>query len=171
MKGHAIISHGLQSSPDAAKARALAQVAQARGWSVELPDYRDIDALGELGDIGARIERLDAIAAKAEAPLVLAGSSMGAFVSARVSLKRPVRGLFLMAPPTELRGFPLALESAAVPMRVVHGWHDELIPAGEVVRWAQARSAPLLLVDDRHRLEAHVDSCAREFDLLLQAVE
>jgi fermentation-respiration switch protein FrsA (DUF1100 family) len=54
---------------------------------------------------------------------------------------------------------------------VVHGWHDELIPAGEVVRWAQTRSAPLLLVDDGHRLEAHVDSCAREFDLLLQGLE
>jgi pimeloyl-ACP methyl ester carboxylesterase len=171
MKGHAIISHGLQSSPEAAKARALAQVAAARGWSFETPDYRDLDAIGELGDVGGRIERLDAIAAKSSAPLVLAGSSMGAFVSARVSLKRPVRGLFLMAPPTQLRGFPLKLESAQVPTRVVHGWHDELIPAGEVVRWAQARSAPLLLVDDGHRLEAHVESCAREFDLLLQGLE
>jgi alpha/beta superfamily hydrolase len=171
MKGHAIISHGLQSSPEAAKARALAQVAQARGWSYELPDYRDIDAKGELGDVDARIERLDAIAAKSSVPLVLAGSSMGAYISARVSLNRPVLGLFLMAPPTELRGFPLKLETAAVPMRVVHGWHDELIPADAVVRWAQARSAPLLLVDDSHRLEAHVESCAREFDLLLQGLE
>ena len=132
MRGHAIISHGLQSSPEASKATALAQAAQALGWTTEIPDYRDLDAIGQLGDIAARIERLDARAAAAGAPLVLAGSSMGAFVSARVSLRRPVLGLFLMAPPTQLQGFPLRLEAARVPTRIVHGWHDELIPAGEV---------------------------------------
>ncbi len=170
MTGHAIISHGLQSSPQATKATALAQVARARGWSVELPDYRDLDAIGELGDVAARIARLDALAARAGAPLVLAGSSMGAFVSARVSLHHPVLGLFLMAPPTRLQGFPLALDAAAVPTKIVHGWHDELIPASDVVRWAQARSDSLLLVDDSHRLEAHVDLCAQEFGRFLQAL-
>jgi alpha/beta superfamily hydrolase len=170
MRGHAIISHGLQSSPEASKATALAQAAQALGWTTEIPDYRDLDAIGQLGDIAARIERLDARAAAAGAPLVLAGSSMGAFVSARVSLRRPVLGLFLMAPPTQLQGFPLRLEAARVPTRIVHGWHDELIPAGEVVRWAQARSDALLLVDDSHRLAAHVEFCAQEFGRLLQAL-
>jgi len=170
MKGHAIISHGLQSSPDATKAVALAQAAAALGWSTEVPDYRDLDAIGQLGDISARIARLDARAEAAGAPLVLAGSSMGAFVSARVSLQRPVLGLFLMAPPTQLQDFPLRLEAADVPTRVVHGWHDELIPAGEVVRWAQARGDALLLVNDSHRLAAHVDFCAQEFGRFLQAL-
>lgn len=166
----AIISHGLQSSPAASKATALAQVARELGWSTELPDYRDLDAIGELGDVGARIARLDALAAKAGVPLVLAGSSMGAFVSARVSLRHPVLGLFLMAPPTRLQGFPLALEAADVPIRIVHGWDDELIPATEVFAWAQVRKAQLLLVDDSHRLESHVESCALEFARFLQAL-
>ena len=173
MKGHAIISHGLQSSPEATKATALAEVARALGWSVELPDYRDCDeraGFGELGDVAARVARLDALAARAPRPLVLAGSSMGAFVSARVSLAHPVLGLFLMAPPTQLRGFPHVLEAAKVPTRIVHGWHDELIPAGDVVRWAAARSDALLLVDDSHRLAAHVEACAQEFAKLLQAL-
>ena len=170
MKKHAIISHGLHSSPEATKATALAQVAHELGWTTELPDYRDLDAIGELGDVAARIARLDALAARVEGPLLLAGSSMGAFVSARVSLQRRVLGLFLMAPPTSLQGFPLALEAAAVPTRIVHGWHDELIPAGAVVRWAQARGDRLLLVDDSHRLAAHVDLCAQEFGRFLQAL-
>ena len=173
MKGHAIISHGLQSSPEASKATALAAVARGLGWSVELPDYREDDqraGFGQLGDVASRIERLDAIAARAPKPLVLAGSSMGAFVSARVSLAHPVLGLFLMAPPPWLQGFPHRLEAARVPTRIVHGWHDELIPANEVVRWAQARGDALLLVDDSHRLEAHVEACAQEFSRFLQAL-
>jgi pimeloyl-ACP methyl ester carboxylesterase len=168
VSGHAIISHGLQSSPAATKARALAQVAQGLGWTTELPDYQDLDAIGELGDVTARIARLGELATRVEGPLVLAGSSMGAFVSARISLQRPVLGLFLMAPPTRLRGFPLALEAAAVPTRIVHGWDDELIPVAEVFGWAQARKAQLLLVEDSHRLEAHVELCAHEFGRFLQ---
>ena len=140
------------------------------GWSTELPDYRDLDALGELGDVGARIARLDELAGRAGVPLVLAGSSKSAFVSGRVSLRHPVLGLFLMAPPTRLRGFPLALEAAVVPTRIVHGWHDELIPAVEVVDWARRRGDRLMLVDDSHRLAAHVDFCAQEFGRFLQAL-
>lgn len=171
MKGHVIISHGLQSNRDATKATALAQVADALGWSHERPDYCDLDAIGELGDVKARIERLgERAAAYAGAALVLAGSSMGAFVSARVSLRVPLRGLFLMAPPIHLRGFDISLEAARVPTRIVHGWHDELIPALEVVRWAQARSDHVVMVDDNHRLAAHVGLCADEFGRFLQGL-
>ena len=135
MNGHVIISHGLQSSPDATKATALAARARALGWSVEIPDYRDLDATSQLGDVVARIARLQALA-QARSPLVLAGSSMGAFISARVSLEVPVSGLFLMAPPTQLEGYEIRLDAAKTPTRRVHGWHDELSPALEVVRGA-----------------------------------
>lgn len=169
MKGHVIISHGLQSSPEATKAAAIAKVAQSLGWTTEIPDYRDLDATGELGDVISRIERLRAIAVT-RTPLVLAGSSMGAFVSARVSLAVAVQGLFLMAPPTQLKGYDIMLEAAPVPTCIVHGWHDELIPAGEVVRWAQARSDHLVLVNDSHRLANHVEYCAREFGCFVQGL-
>ena len=170
MKGHVIISHGLQSSPAATKALALSAKAEALGWTHERPDFRDIDAVSELGDVLARILRLQALADAARRPLVLAGSSMGAFISARVSLQRPLLGLFLMAPPTQLDGYDIALEAAPVPTRIVHGWHDELIPANQVVRWAQARSDHLVLVDDSHRLASHVDFCADEFGQFLQGL-
>ena len=169
MSGHVIISHGLNSGPDATKAMALAQACDLLGWRCEIPDYRDLDAvMPPLGDVRARIARLQARVDGAEGPVVLAGSSMGAFISCRVALVRPVQGLFLMAPPIVLDGFDdMPLEAPAVPLSIVHGWHDELIPAAHVIAWADRRSARLSLVNDSHRLAEHVDYCAQQFALLL----
>ena len=124
--------------------------------------------IGELGDVPARINRLRQLAQAARGPLVLAGSSMGAFISARVSLEVPVLGLFLMAPPARLKEHDISLEAAPVPTCIIHGWHDELIPASAVVQWAQVRSDHLVLVNDSHRLASHVDLCAAEFGRFLQ---
>lgn len=170
MKGHVIISHGLQSGPNATKASALAKVAEQLGWTHERPDYRDLDALGELGDVPARIARLRESALRVNGPLLLAGSSMGAFISARVSLDVPIIGLFLMAPPTHLDGYTFKLEAARVPTHILHGWDDELIPADNVVQWARLRRDHLVLVNDSHRLAAHVDLCAQEFAYFLQSL-
>ena len=178
MRGIAIISHGLQSSPASAKAVALAAAGEVLGWRCLCPDYQDVDAdqaHAPYGDVAARIARLEALvreqqAASPDLPMVLAGSSMGAFVSARASLALPVRGLFLMAPPTSMRGVAVPLDAAAVPTWILHGWHDELIPADEVVRWARARGDRLLLVDDAHRLANHVAASADEFGRFLRCI-
>lgn len=174
MNGHCILSHGFESGPDATKVTALAQVAERLGWTHERPDYTDLDAkreIGELGDVPARLERLLRLARAAaeRGPLVLAGSSLGSYISARVSLQVPVRALFLLAPPLAMGPLP-ALDAAGVPTSILHGWGDELIPASEVVAWAQARRARLLLVDDTHRLSAHVETSARQFAHLLESL-
>ena len=174
MKGHCILSHGFESGPDATKVTALAEAAERLGWSHERPDYTDLDArreAGELGDVPARLQRLLQLAqaAAARGPLVLAGSSLGAWISAQVSLQVPLRGLFLMAPPI-WPGEKHAMQAAQVPISILHGWHDELIPAQQVVDWAQARNARLLLVDDSHRLSDHVDASADAFAAFLQAL-
>ncbi len=171
MKGHCILSHGFESGPDATKVTALAEAAEALGWSHERPDYTDLDAqreVSELGDVPARLQRLLALAQDAarRGPLVLAGSSLGAWISGRVSLQVPVAGLFLMAPPVRM-GRADPLDAAAVPTSIVHGWRDELIPADEVVMWAQARRDRLLLLDDSHRLADHVESSKLAFAELL----
>ncbi|MFI8717887.1 hypothetical protein ACIGHF_08390 [Stenotrophomonas sp. NPDC077464] len=170
-RGHCILSHGFESGPDATKVTALAEVAERLGWTHERPDYTDLDALREVssvGDVRARLQRLveRASAAAANGPVVLAGSSLGAYISAIASLQVPTRGLFLMVPPTRMGPMP-ALDAARVPTSVVHAWHDELIPAADVIAWAQARSARLLLVDDGHRLNNHVDASAHAFEALL----
>ena len=168
MSGHVIISHGLNSGPDATKATALAQACDLLGWSCERPDYRDLDAvMPPLGDVPSRIARLQELAAAINGPVVLAGSSMGAFISAQVSLRMSVRGLFLMAPPISLEGYEMRLQTAAVPLSIVHGWHDELIPADDVSQWAKHHQAGSCLVNDGHRLGAHVDFCAQQFALFL----
>jgi predicted alpha/beta-hydrolase family hydrolase len=171
MRGHCILSHGFESGPDATKVTALAAAAERLGWSHERPDYTDLDArseASELGDVTARLERLLQLARAAadRGPLVLAGSSLGAWISARASMQLPVAGLFLMAPPVKMGGAP-PLDAAMVPTSIIHGWNDELIPAGEVVEWARPRGARLLLVDDGHRLSEHVEASADAFAALL----
>lgn len=171
-RGHCILSHGFESGSEATKVTALAEVAERLGWSHERPDYTDLDALRQvspLGDVPARLRRLVDLAAAAarRGPVVLAGSSLGAYTSALTSLQVPVAGLFLMVPPISMGPMP-ALDAAAVPTSVVHAWHDELIAADGVIAWARARSAQLLMVDDGHRLEHHVAASALAFEQLLR---
>ncbi|GAB6195681.1 alpha/beta hydrolase [Lysobacter xanthus] len=171
MRGHCILSHGFESGPDAAKVTALAEVSEALGFSHERPDYTDLDArrdVGPTGDVAARLARLqDRIReGAARGPVVLAGSSLGAWISGRASLEADIAALFLMAPPVRLdTAYPLV--AAKVPTSIVHGWNDELIPVDDVVHWARERRADLLLVDDSHRLAAHADASARAFAALL----
>ena len=174
IKGHCILSHGFESGPDATKVTALADVAQRLGWSHERPDYTDLDArrdVSELGDVSARLQRLLELTrtAAARGPVVLAGSSLGAYISGLVSLQVPTKGLFLMAPPVRMGAAP-ALDAARVPTSIIHGWSDELIPASEVVDWAQSRGSRLLLVDDDHRLSVNVEASAEAFATLLAAL-
>ena len=174
-RGHCILSHGFESGPDATKVTALAEAAERLGWTTERPDYTDLDARTEVsrvGDVPARLQRLVGLAADAASrggPVVLGGSSLGAYVSAIASLQVPTRALFLMVPPLGMGPMP-ALDAAPVPLSVVHAWHDELIPAAGVIEWARARSARLLLLDDNHRLAAHVDATARAFAELLESL-
>lgn len=174
MKGHCILSHGFESGPDATKVTALAEAAEILGWTHERPDYTDLDAQREvspLGNVPARLERLLGLArtAAAQGPVLLAGSSLGAYISAQASLQVDVRGLFLMAPPVRL-GTAAPLQAASVPTSILHGWHDELIAADEVIMWAQARRDRLLLVDDGHRLAQHVETAKLAFAALLASV-
>ena len=174
MKGHCILSHGFESGPDATKVTALAEAAEHLGWTHERPDYTDLDArrdVSELGDVPARLQRLLQLAqaAAARGPLVLAGSSLGAWISAQASLQVPLHGLFLMAPPI-WPGERHSMQAASVPTSILHGWHDELIPAPQVVDWAATRNARLLLVDDSHRLSEHVQTSADAFAQLLASL-
>lgn len=162
MKGTVILSHGLESGPQATKVSALAAVCDALGWASARPDYRDLDATRDPRAIDARIAR-----ALAHAPaggrVVFAGSSMGAFVSGFASIARETAGLFLLALPTSIPGYPHAFVAADVPTALAHGWNDEVCPVDAAIGFARQRGATLHLVDDDHRLGAHVDWCAEVF--------
>lgn len=174
MRGHCILSHGFESGPDATKVTALADVAERFGWTHERPDYTDLDAKREISPVGDVVGRLDrlrtlATAAAARGPLLLAGSSLGAYISASIALDIPTKALFLMAPPLTMGPLP-GLDTPQVPVSIIHGWDDELIPAMAVAQWAQTRRARLLLVDDGHRLSSHVQTSADAFAALLSEV-
>jgi pimeloyl-ACP methyl ester carboxylesterase len=163
MRGLVILSHGLDSGPEATKVSALADAARELGWGEVRPDYRDLDASRDPAQIEHRIERLLRHVPRDETRVVLAGSSMGAFISGFASLRVRVRGLFLMAPPLQITGYPFHLDIASVPTEIVHAWQDELIDADEVVIYARAVGATLHLVEDGHRLSAHVEPIADWF--------
>ncbi|MBS0381621.1 MAG: alpha/beta hydrolase [Proteobacteria bacterium] len=170
MPGHVILSHGSNSSPEATKVSALARVAESLGWSTFRPDYREADALGYAGAVPPRIGRLVAAMQGAPRPLVLAGSSMGAFVSGLASLEAPCDGLFLMALPVGMPGGPASFAAArGLPGMLVHGWRDELCPVDAALAFARGYGMPALLLDDDHRLAASLPVLEREFAAFLQA--
>ncbi|MGA9332975.1 MAG: alpha/beta family hydrolase [Rudaea sp.] len=168
MKPLIILSHGLDSGPDATKVSALAAVAKPLGFESVRPDYRDLDAARNVRRIDERIARLIG-QVPANAPVILAGSSMGAFISALASLQVNCVGLFLIALPVTISGYERRLDARPVPTTLVHGWGDELCPVDEVISFARARGDAITLVRDDHRLSAHVDFVAQQFAQFLGA--
>lgn len=162
MKPLLILSHGLNSSPDATKVSALARVADALGFASVRPDYQDLDASGDVQRIDDRIARL-LEQVPADRPVILAGSSMGAFISGFASLHAKCVGLFLIALPVSIPGYARAFDAARVPTALVHGWDDELCPADAALAFARTRGAEISMVRDDHRLSAHVDFVAARF--------
>ena len=170
MKGTIVLSHGLESGPDATKVSALAKVAEACGWNSVRPDYRDLDATRSLEAIGARSARALA-SAPASGRVIFAGSSMGAFISGLASTQRASDALFLLALPVGIEGYPVAFTAAKVPTTLVHGWHDEVCPVNATIEFARARGDSLHLVNDDHRLGAHVAYCAELFRQFLNSLD
>ncbi|TVP52326.1 MAG: alpha/beta fold hydrolase [Halomonadaceae bacterium] len=142
-----IFSHGLESGPWGNKIQTLADTATRAGFAVDSIDYSD------LRDPVARTRRL--VELKPEgAPLILAGSSMGAYVAAEASHSLSVDGLFLLAPAFDIPGFPsVRLPLAPSQVTMVHGWQDDVVAVKPVISAAQQCRAELHLVDDGHRLQ------------------
>ena len=115
-----------------------------------------------------RIARLRATIESLEAPPLLVGSSMGAFVSGLVSLDVPVAGLLLLATPSRIPGHarPFDLRTG-VPAMLIHGWRDEVCPLAGVQVFAAKRRLPLLVLDDDHRLGSSMDMIATQFRSML----
>ena len=171
MRGTILLSHGSDSSPEATKVSALAALAEARGWHTQRPDYREDDARGHAGSVAPRLARLNAAIAACDAPPILVGSSMGAFVSALASLEHPGAGLFLMATPPAIPGVDSALDVRQdVPTLMVHGWRDEVCPIDDIERFTSGRLLPLLALDDDHRLSGSLPTIERQFALFLDTL-
>ncbi|WP_426689515.1 alpha/beta fold hydrolase [Rhodanobacter ginsengiterrae] len=168
MRGQIILSHGSDAGPDATKVSLLAAQAEALGWRTQRPDYRGDDSRGHAGSVAPRIARLRATIEALDEPPLLVGSSMGAFVSALVSLEVPVAGLLLLATPGEIPGYARRLDlRPEVPTVLIHGWRDEVCPLAGIHAFAARRRLPLLVLDDDHRLGSSMDMISAQFRWLL----
>lgn len=158
-----ICSHGMESGPGATKISALADLATARGLVAIKPDYRD------LTHWEPRLARLNALVAEhlQAGPVLLLGSSIGAYISALASLEQVVAGLFLLAPPISAPPLLPPLSMRCQHSWIVHGWHDELISPAQVVDFAQRHDARLLLLSANHRLDGCVPTIERQFSEFL----
>jgi alpha/beta superfamily hydrolase len=151
-----VFSHGKESGPWGSKITAMAAVVRDLGLNVESVDYRGID------DPGERVKKLISTGLERAEALVLVGSSMGGHVSAAAARPLGARGLFLLAPAFYMPGFEqYTPQDVPVATAIVHGWHDEIVPVDNSIRWAREHQAALHLLNSDHRLEDQIDTICR----------
>ena len=93
-------------------------------------------------------------------PLLLVGSSMGGHVRPpRPAARSKAAALFLLAPAFYMRGLEqYTPQDITVPTAIVHGWHDDVVPVDNSIRWAREHGATLHVLDSDHRLEDQIDA-------------
>jgi pimeloyl-ACP methyl ester carboxylesterase len=144
---YVVFSHGKDSGPWGRKITALADVARSEGYEVESVDYRGIDTLK------GRNDKLIEVCKSLAGDLVLAGSSLGGYVSVSAASMLHARGVFLMAPALYLEGLPpLRARLLDCPATIVHGWQDETVPVEHSIRFARDHQASLHLFKSDHQL-------------------
>jgi alpha/beta superfamily hydrolase len=153
MSSTLVFSHGKDSGPWGRKITAMAALARDLGHAVESVDYRGMD------DPSARVEKLIAAAGRLPKPLVLVGSSLGGHVSAAAAGRLRPRGVFLLAPAFYMPGFEAYTpQDVPCPAVLVHGWHDDIVPVENSVRWAREHRAALHVLNSDHRLEDRIEA-------------
>jgi len=147
-----IFSHGQESGPWGTKIRAMADAVRAMGCTADSIDYRGI------ADPGERVDKLLRECEAIEDDLVLVGSSMGGHVATAAAQALGAAGLFVLAPAYYMAGYEeLTPLPPAMPICIVHGWHDDVVPVDHSIRFARAPAATLHLVDGDHRLTANIE--------------
>lgn len=154
-----IFSHGKESGPWGSKIKRLAQRAQAHGCSVDSIDYTDLP-----DDAEARVARLAERVEQERSPPILVGSSMGGYVSLSCAMQRSCTALFLLAPALYIDGYQQQEYSLDIPVEIVHGWSDTVIPVENAIRYAKADKKMLHLLDGDHRLNDVLDQVEMLFE-------
>lgn len=145
-------SHGQESGPWGSKIKAMAETAGALGCRAESVDYRGI------ADPSERVDKLIAECRNVAEPLVLVGSSMGAHVATAAAPAVGAVGLFVLAPAYYIEEYETLTPPAPdIPIAIVHGWRDDVVPVENSIRFARQCHATLHLVDGDHRLADNID--------------
>lgn len=157
-----VFAHGKESGPWGIKITHLARTAQRRGFAVISPDYSHSQQPQD------RIDQLLALCPRAQR-LVLAGSSMGGYVSAMACAALQPQALFLMAPAVHFPFPGWDAEPQGIPKlcTVVHGWDDAIVPLAQAQRFAQTHRAALHVLDSDHSLNGQLPMLDLLLDRLL----
>jgi len=147
-----VFSHGQESGPWGTKIRAMAELAKSLGCQVESIDYQGI------ADPTERVLKLIAECADIDDTLLLAGSSMGGHVATAAATELKAVGLFVLAPAYFMPGYEeLTPTPPQLPICIVHGWNDDVVPVENSIRFAASCNAGLHVVDGDHRLTENID--------------
>ena len=147
-----IFSHGQESGPWGTKIRAMADLVKSLGCEADSIDYQGI------ADPTERVEKCIRECADITDKLVLVGSSMGGHVATAAAGQLNVAGLFVLAPAYFMEEYEdLTPDPPSLPVCIVHGWHDDVVPVENSIRYASSCSATLHIVDGDHRLTANID--------------
>ena len=158
-----IFSHGQESGPWGTKIRAMAEQVRAMGCSADSIDYQGI------ADPTARVQKLVDELRDVDDRLILVGSSMGGHVATAAAEKLGAAGLFVLAPAYFMEGYEeLTPEPPPMPICIVHGWRDDIVPVENSIRFARRCCAALHIVDGDHRLTANIEEIN---DLLKKFIE
>ena len=146
-----IFSHGQESGPWGTKIRAMAELVREMGCEADSIDYQGI------ADPTERVEKLIAEAGPLDDTLVLVGSSMGGHVATAAAERLGAAGLFVLAPAYYIEGYEeLTPTPPGMPVCIVHGWHDDVVPVENRIRFASECKAELHVIDGDHRLTDNI---------------
>ncbi len=147
-----IFSHGQESGPWGTKIRSMADRVRELDCNADSIDYQGI------ADPAERVDRLIAACEAFDAPLILVGSSMGGHVATAAATAVGAVGLFVLAPAYYMPGYvDLTPTAPQIPFTIVHGWHDDVVPVENSIRFAKECAATLHIVNGDHRLTANID--------------
>ena len=147
-----IFSHGQESGPWGTKIRAMAELVRGLGCGADSVDYQGI------ADPGERVDKLVREAGEIDGRLVLVGSSMGGHVATAAADALGAAGLFVLAPAYYMPGYEeLTPVAPGMPICIVHGWRDDVVPVENSIRYAAACRAELHILDGDHRLTENID--------------
>jgi len=147
-----VFSHGQDSGPWGSKIRAMSDLAKNLGCEIQSIDYQGI------ADPLLRVQKLIDACRSIEGNIVLVGSSMGGYVATAAAKDVGAAGLFVLAPAYFIAGYKeLTPQAPGMPHEIVHGWHDDVVPPDNSIRFARQNSATLHMVDGDHRLTKNID--------------
>ena len=147
-----IFSHGQESGPWGTKIQAMAELVKSIGCSADSIDYQGI------ADPTDRVSKLIAECADIDDSLVLVGSSMGGHVATAAAAELNAAALFVLAPAYFMPGYEeLTPTPPEIPIAIVHGWDDDVVPVENSIRFAAACNAALHILDGDHRLTENID--------------